>query len=468
MHKREKPKREFAKTFDDPYDIPEFKSEENEYVLLAWNDLGMHCISDNDKFFSFLPPANTLWAQLVKRGENPKIINKDIIIEYQAQDGYQNPQKHVDFWKYAKTVYGADLEEGVGLAGNKVNGVMDTTINQAFVAHFIPVTPYKDDGTYNPFPLFTVMAKDKNSGEVLARTKVVVPTSTEMGCRNCHNGGWRVNNNSGIADETAINILKTHDRINNTDLLDKALNGEPQLCQSCHMDPAIGAPGKEGILNFSTAMHGFHANMLTNMNDDACNLCHPSNPMGNTSCLRGRHKQMGQNCTNCHGKIEDHALSLLANEIKEEKDAAELLKMHLNPRFAKTKEEINPRIPWMIEPDCLSCHEDFNIKQFEETPIAFNKWVPEFDSLYRNRTDHTGMMCSACHGSTHAIYFATNKYGIDRDNIQPIIYQGLSGSIGTNMNCKVCHTKGVNKIGHHKNIISKNPVYRKPIKQKTL
>ncbi len=41
------------------FEIPEFDNQNDDYVLLVWNDLGMHCISDNEKYFSFLPPANT-------------------------------------------------------------------------------------------------------------------------------------------------------------------------------------------------------------------------------------------------------------------------------------------------------------------------------------------------------------------------------------------------------------------------
>lgn len=61
-----------------PLDIPEFDQCNNDYVLLVWNDLGMHCISDNEKYFSFLPPANTFMAQLFKRGEKPEIITEGV------------------------------------------------------------------------------------------------------------------------------------------------------------------------------------------------------------------------------------------------------------------------------------------------------------------------------------------------------------------------------------------------------
>ncbi len=443
--------------------VPPFDTKKDEYVLLAWNDLGMHCISDNDKYFSFLPPANTFWAQLYKRGEKPALMTNGVTIKYEVEDGYKHPEKHVLFWDYAPKIYGAKLEPGTGLAGKKVVDVMDPGDLNSFIAQFVPVTPYRDDGTYNPYPLFHLTAIDSASGKVLARTTLVTPTSTEMGCRNCHGGGWRVNNYSGLADKTAENLLAAHDRMNNTTLLSDALAGNPHLCQECHADPAIGAPGKPGILNFSSAMHGFHANYLTGMNEESCNMCHPSSRSGNTQCLRGRHNTMGVNCTDCHGKIEDHALSLLTLEAGLQKPAAERLMENLTPVMEASKAKIHPRMPWLQEPDCLSCHTDFNIRKLPKRPVGFNKWVAGGSVLYRNRPDYQGVMCEACHGSTHAVYFATNKYGIERDNLQPIQYQNLSGTIGTKQNCRLCHMKDMNTNGHHRNMIKGYSISREPV-----
>ena len=74
---------------------------------------------------------------------------------------------------------------------------------------------------------------------------------------------------------------------------------------------------------------------------------------------------------------------------------------------------------------------------------------------YRNRTDNHGVMCSACHGSTHAIYGAYNKYGLQRDNQQALQYQGLAGTIGTHGQCMVCHTVEMTTNGHHRNMVNR-------------
>jgi hypothetical protein len=45
-----------------------------DYVVLAWNDLGMHCLHPTYDQAVVLPPYNTIWAQVVKRGNPPQII----------------------------------------------------------------------------------------------------------------------------------------------------------------------------------------------------------------------------------------------------------------------------------------------------------------------------------------------------------------------------------------------------------
>ncbi len=432
-------------------EIPDFNTKTADYVLLAWNDLGMHCISDNEKYWSFLPPANALYAQLVKRGEKPEVVTEGIKIEFEVEKGYENPEDHSMFWEYDKSIFGVDLPEGQGLSGHYVNGEMHRHETH-FTAHHIPVVPYRDDNTFNPYPIFTVRAVLESTGEVIAETGVVAPTSTEMGCRNCHGGGWRVNNTAGVADETAINILKAHDRMNGTTLLEDAENGHPRLCQSCHEDPAVGSPGKPGVLNFSAAIHGFHANYLTGLDEESCNLCHPSHSDGNTVCFRGRHTTNQLHCTECHGKLEDHALGLLKYEMDNYRESSFRMAKNLEPRMAADFKSVNARKPWMMEPDCRTCHRNFDIKTDGYLGNSFNKWGDGGNMLYRNRSDQMGMMCAACHGSPHALYPAMNIYGDARDNIQPLQYQNVAGPIGINDNCAVCHKKNMPYNGHHRNM----------------
>ncbi len=432
-----------------PVTIPAFDKETDDYVLLSWNNLGMHCISDSDPYWILLPPANDIFAQLVKRGDSPEIITEGVEISYQVDDAFKYPQKQVRFWEFADKLLGVDLPEGVGVAGLKVDGVMKLEEDhRAFVAPFVPVVPYPEDGGVNPYPIFTITAKDLETGEILATTKTVAPTSTEMGCKNCHGGGWRVAGLAGFSDDTSLDVLAMHDKNSGTNLVEKAQNGEPMLCQSCHADPILGTEGNPELLNFPAAIHGWHANYLTDREGmQACVACHPARPDGPSQCFRSHHSQF-MDCTNCHGTMEDHSLSLLKKEAEAGKKGAARLMAGLKPRNVATLEEIKPRTPWLNEPDCLNCHEDF---QMGMTTDAFNTWTANGDELYRNRHDMMGaMMCEACHGSTHAVYPATlNKLGANRDSIQPLQYQGNDRPIGND--CTVCHTVQPEFEGHHPN-----------------
>src|SRR5450631_1489263 len=55
------------------------------YALVAWSELGMHCIDGKDySIFSVLPPYNIIHAQLLKKGEPPVQVTSGVTITYQA------------------------------------------------------------------------------------------------------------------------------------------------------------------------------------------------------------------------------------------------------------------------------------------------------------------------------------------------------------------------------------------------
>jgi len=375
-------------------DIPPFDQKTDDYILLAWSSVGIYCMPGSDSWLKLLPPGNGISTQLIRRGETPEIVTEGVDITY--------------------------------------------------------------DKTLNPFPLFTIKAWDKDKGKVLAQTSIAAPVSVEMGCKNCHGGKSRageenIKDTERFLDETIKNILAVHDKMSKTDLLETAQKEEMVSCQSCHPDSIPGAKGNSDLLNLSTAIHGFHANYLTDREVDACNACHPSSSNGSTLCLRGIHNEIGLDCTSCHGNLEDHALSLLVAEEKAGKTGAKRLIKHLVPTKVNSISQIKAREPWLNEPDCLNCHVDFEQPESDET---FNMWTKSIDELYRSRTDDAGIMCQACHGRTHAIYPATGIYGNKRDNIQPLQYQGNPYPIGSNKNCKVCHTIDMEDEMHHPNTLT--------------
>ena len=432
-----------------PVKIPPFDPQKDEYVLLAWNDLGMHCTSDCDEAFSFLPPANTLEAQLVKRGDPPEILTQGIEITYQVEAGHRNPASQVPFWEFSKSVYGTRLEKNTGLAGMGLGGVFKLLEGQTvFQAKWIPVVPYRDNGkAFNPYPTFTVQALRKDTGEILQTTRVTAPVSTETDCYRCHGGGPR-KLGSGISENTAKNILAIHDRIQGTTLLKDALAGRPRLCQSCHGDPALGAKGDDGVLNLSAAIHGRHAGYMSGMGNEACMYCHPISYSGVTRCLRGVHGggEKRTVCSDCHGTLDDMAGSLLKGEA--DKPRAKFL---MGPLPQKSLEAVKARVPWLQEPECLACHKNF--EKPASNPSAVNHWNTVPGELFRMKSDEAGAMrCIACHGSTHAIYPAKNPFDTWRDAIAPMQYQKNPYAIGANRSCFVCHTEAVEDSVHHANM----------------
>jgi len=433
--------------------IPPFDPENDNYLLLAWNGLGMHSISDCDSRFSYLPPAVTLEAQLIKRGPVPELVSQGVEISYRVPGPYRNPAAQVEFWKYAGPLYGAGgLEENVGLDGKGMRGSLDFDEKTgSYIARGIPLVPYRDDGTYNPYPVIDLEARDARSGGLLAVTSAAAPVSTEQHCYLCHGGKPRRGGMAGISDETADNILKAHDRNSGTDLYEQARAGRPRLCQSCHADPALDAEGRPEQLSFSASMHGWHANYMSGMGDESCAICHPAAFDGGTRRLRGIHGggKRPLSCSRCHGTLEDLSLSLLKKE--QDKPGAARVMANITPRMAESLEEIKPRVPWLEEPRCLACHVDF--VEPRHGAVAFNHYNEEPGELYRLAGDNLAIRCTACHGPTHALYPAETPDGRNLDNIQPLQYGGMPYAIGANMSCPVCHTQEMEHPIHHENML---------------
>lgn len=432
---------------DMPVEIPAFDKNSAEYVLLAWNTLGVQGISDSTQQWLMLPPGNTIYAQLIKRGDSPRVVTQNVELRYAVEPNFSNPQERIAFWDNVEKLLGKKPEPGVGLQGKGLSGNMDLQPeDNAFVAAAIPVVPYPRDGGFNPYPVVEIQALDAASGEILAHTRVTAPATTEIGCKNCHGGGWKVDDSAGFTAATGEDILASHDKLSNTNLLTQARNGQPVLCQSCHADSALNQAGEDGLLNFSAAIHGWHANYLRDMpGGEACATCHASRSDGATRFFRSHHGRF-LDCSNCHGTMEEHSIALLKQEQSgATQERAGLMMEHLSTSTVESAAQVKPRKPWAQQPDCLTCHEDFGTGM---SMNAFNTWSKNAAGLYRNRHDQMGaIMCAACHGSPHALYPA-NK-GAALDNIQPLQYQGNDRPIGND--CMVCHTVPKEFEAHHPN-----------------
>ncbi|MFV0421971.1 cytochrome ubiquinol oxidase subunit I [Oleidesulfovibrio sp.] len=394
--------------------IPSFDRDTAPYVLLAWSTKGMHSVVE-DGALALAPAGSDLRAQLVRRDSTPEIITGGVTITFRPENGHG--------------------PEGQFAVNDEF---------RAYEALDVKVTPYPVAGSFNPYPVYVVEARDEATGALLAATKTVVAASGEVACNRCHGGEWAVEDMSGVSEATQRDIFAVHDKIQGTDFTGRAAKGEVIECKSCH-------DGNSEIPAFSAAIHGWHANYLTDRDADACNGCHPSAPDGATQSFRGIHNMMGLSCANCHGEMEDHAIGLLKNEIDNGRYAARALLEPLTPRQVESVEDIPAREAWTQLPDCTVCHD------FAEHPSpdasAFGQWTASKADLFQNRHDDMfAIMCQGCHGATHSVYMADNAWGgMDIDNIQPMQYQQMAGPIASGNNCGVCHTRelDMSESAHH-------------------
>ncbi len=337
-----------------------------DYILIGYNDLGMHCMNKSFADLAVLPPFNNVWGVLIKRGDAshlPQKIGQGYNLSYAIQDNTYSVGK-TDFWTYAFPLFGVNLPPNIGLTGKGLTGTLDWTTDH-YEARGIPITPWTDADLVHeqPYQLGNLEARDAQNN-LLASTQIVVPTSTEMTCNACHHP---------MQGETVEHsILRLHDLEEGTNLV----NSRPVLCANCHGSNALGMPGNPNLPSLSLAMHAQHGEVT---ND--CYKCHPG---PNTRCLRDvMNTQYGLTCTTCHGTTAQVALSIEQG-----------------------------RQPWLQEPRCETCHG----ANYAESP----------NTLYRNsHNGHGGLFCETCHNSPHAILPSREE----RDNRQVVALQGHAGTL---------------------------------------
>jgi hypothetical protein len=391
------------------------KGVHGQYVLLAWNDLGMHCYNNDFKDIAILPPYNNLLAQVIMQGgDEPKIITKGVTITYSFPEntysaGKKGMPDKTNFWNYAQKLFGLSkpLPVNVGLKGNSLSGTMKQ-VGDHYMAEGIPLTEYRDIDAKSrvryPYQKAVIEARQTGTGKLLARTIAVAPVSTEMHCDRCHSDKGSATKQGKIkpTGSANTNILALHDKLNSDKYADLGYKGtlmsnRPVLCASCHGSNALGIKGKGNLPSMSGAIHKKHSNVKGISNDqNGCYNCHPGTQ---TKCLRGVHyKKEKMNCVSCHGTLK---------------------KVSTNPN------------PWLNEPRCdnANCHH--------------NKTVPQTQLLYRNSKAHGGIYCEGCHDSTHAIAPSIEA----NDAIKFIDLQGKNGTLSK---CTVCHTKQPNEKFSHK------------------
>lgn len=440
-------------------------SAPSRYAVIAWNDLGMHCVDGNDySVFSILPPYNNLHAQVVDGNGKLVTSGSGVKLTYEAvadPTGSINKSSFAktNFWSYAKVLFGATVPPDQGLKGNSMPGAANKPQPMAFDAGHgwfgaegIPILPYDDSGKKNYYPMMKVVARNA-AGSVLATTSVVLPVSDEMTCSACHASGststaapakgWVFDPDP--TKDYKKNILRIHDErrpvpagmltaagylASGLEATSKA--GTAVLCAKCHASNALPGTGVTGVSPLTGAIHSLHAGVIDPINNqilndernrDACYRCHPGSV---TKCLRGvmgnataADGSMLMQCQSCHGSMSDVG--------------------------AKT------RSGWFEEPNCQACHTGTalanngqirytnvfeasgKMRQAVSQTFATNANAPLANtSLYRFSKGHGNLQCEACHGSTHAEYPSSHT----NDNLQNIALQGHSGTL---IECTACH-----------------------------
>jgi hypothetical protein len=449
-------------------------------TVLAFNDLGMHCMDREFSVFSILPPFNVVHSQVVLRDVNGRPHLADDIAVDVFYDEASDPSGSVntyslgktDFWQHASDLFGLapPLPGGEGLTGLYMpaddpqnRGAQPMAYSASvgwFSAEGIPITPLDDSLNINTYPLLEIAAYDNTSGSKIGRLDVVVPVATETDCKTCHATGEIAAQGQGpgtgwanLPDkevESKLNILKLHDDENQTSLE----NSQPVLCAQCHYSPALdlaGAGPAGDQLNkplFSVVMHEYHGNLSVFQNANTvetnCYQCHPGNI---TQCQRGAMATGGMDCFDCHG-------DMLA--------VGGAFNLQPGGSIDGTNDG-NPRRPWQDLPRCQACHTGdavsyltdanlvtdanwpFRLRQayknndFSASPLlASNKRFAEnTNTLFRFSKGHGDLACESCHGSTHAIW--PNEDPAANDNIAATQLQGHDGTI---IECGTCHGQG--------------------------
>jgi PKD repeat protein len=455
---------------------PSGQAARTGWTVVAWNNLGMHCMDADFGVFSILPPYNTIQAQVIDPEGRLVTSPAGITLVYQ---GVADPTGSINttsagktnFWSFVKALFGTALAVDIGLLNHNMPGlanaqqlmVFDPALNW-YIAEGIPITPFDDAGEKNFYPLMKVSAKDA-SGATLASTNIVLPVSDEMDCSSCHasgsveaarpSAGWVSLLPADPQRDFRLNILRRHDDgkvgtatysaalsargylasgLYATATAAPAAGGKPVLCAHCHKSEALAGSGFAGIRPLTAAIHTLHGtavdptNGLTldaTDNRSACYRCHPGSE---TRCLRGvmgnavaADGSMAIQCQHCHGRMSDVG--------------------------APT------RTGWLNEPTCQQCHSGtaaHNSGAIRYTSAFDASGQPRVSadptfatsddapapglSLYRFSAGHGGLQCSACHGSTHAEYPSSHP----NDNLQSV---ALQGHVGTIAECSTCHTQ---------------------------
>jgi hypothetical protein len=417
------------------------------YKVIAWNDLGMHCVCPGFDTFMLLPPYNTVRAQVFAMGgTDPVMVDSTFALANGLSISYAmventdaNLQLDPNFQSWIKNspklfpgfqpIVGGKV---MGLAGKGLAGTMDynaTLIN--WKADGIPAYPNLDangamtDPTggpnRNPYLTGNVYVKDA-TGKVLAQTSTVVPAAFG-GCCGCH---LRLASANGYTADPSgsfkyMGVLHARTSKINFSYIDVDGDGVggPVRCSWCHVDPAMGesvAPGvpagykilagagfttadvKTSQYSFSDVLHRYHSQstvVLTQYDANIANNCYDCHPGNGINCYRGAHKgKTAIWCSDCHGNLNQRVAT---NQMKQ-------------PWSQSTLPSCSAPSPGITS--AFACH---------PTSIATGNASAGLFGKFLNGRGHKGSVdCETCHGEPHALAPST----LAKDNVQLQTLQG--------------------------------------------
>ncbi len=445
------------------------------YTLLAWNDLGMHCMDGMDfSVFTILPPYNTLHAQL--KDKSGKLISTNVKLTYEAVadsagsiNSYSDPK--TNFWDWAGPLFGVHLAPEVGInldglltgppapgnrtpswvpAGSISHDMMTYNENYRwFEAEGIPMTPFPDgpakdaSGHINKnfYPTVKVVARDLND-KLLAEITTVLPVSDEMTCKGCHASTSSTSNKARIAAKPAATATRANGWVFDPNL-DKdwkrnilLLHDQKQLSKQLYKD-ALRDSGYSPLGLLATA---------DSAKPVLCVKCHASNAYFDklnkktvmpglpgirafTEVLHSKHARVGDPsstttpqatldgaggrsaCYNCHPGSVTQCLRGAMSTIK---DTAGNPSISCQSCHGNMEAVGSPnRQGWFNEPTCESCH---------NSEVSNKRAISVFDAngvAFVPKTDHT---------------FATNA---DTPVTGLNLYRFSTGHGG--LQCEACH-----------------------------
>ena len=129
------------------------------WTVLAWNDLGIHCMDKDYSVFGILPPFNNLHVQLIDNTGKLVRSSTGLTITYQGMKDATGSftitsAPHTNFWQYVLPLFGGSPPPDMGLAGQAMPGAKNTPQALAafdptyfyFSATGIPMVPIDNCG----------------------------------------------------------------------------------------------------------------------------------------------------------------------------------------------------------------------------------------------------------------------------------------------------------------------------------